>query len=79
MFDVVWQGVGILAMFGFVAASVYVLDRLKKAERRAQDQREYAQQPVNHRVPTTVRPANQIPRPPSARLETQEEHEHGND
>lgn len=51
MFDVVWQAVGILAMLGFVVASVYVLDRLKKAERRAQ----------------------------SARLEVQEEHEHGND
>lgn len=48
MFDAVWQAVGILAMLGFVVASVYVLDGLKKAERRA-------------------------------RLETQEEHEHGND
>lgn len=79
MYDVVWQGLGILAMLGFVVASVYVLDRLKKAERRAQDQREYAQQPVTNRIQPTVRPANQIPRPPSARLEVQEEHEHGND
>lgn len=37
MFDVVWQVVGILAMFGFVAASVYWLDRLKKAERREEE------------------------------------------
>lgn len=39
MFDVFWQGVGILAMLGFVVASVYVLDRLKKAERREQSAR----------------------------------------
>lgn len=34
MFEAVWQGLGILALLGFVVASVYVLDRLKKAERR---------------------------------------------
>ena len=28
---------------------------------------EHAQQPVNNRVEPIVRPANQIPRPPSAR------------
>lgn len=47
MFDAVWQGVGILAMFGFVAASVYVLDRLKKAERRAQSARLETQEDEN--------------------------------
>lgn len=43
MFDAVWQGVGILAMLGFVVASVYVLDRLKKAERREQGDRDVAE------------------------------------